>query len=513
MPSFKKVISIVLGFLLLSFSLSAQLKNESGKKLILVKQATLGISEIKEGVETTRFIGDCIFEHEGALMYCDSATLFNSANQVKALGNVYMNIGDTLFIYSDSLFYDGNLKTATLYDNVKLIDKTAELSTDLLIYDRLIERAHYPNYGVIVSDSNRLTSINGYYYTSPKEFLFQNNVVLTNPDYVLKSDTLLYKSEVKTAVIRGPTTITGKDRYIYAESGWYDTRYENAHLRKKVFIRDKDRTLNADTVYYQKKINYGEAFGHVILHDTTQNIFALGKKAKLFGLKELAWITGNTEARMVDKEDTLFLHADSLKLIYDTVQQDGRFLYGFHHVKFFKKDMQGVCDSIVYAKADSMATMFGRPILWNENNQLTADTIYLWTSNQTADSSLFKGNAFIVQEDDSLKLSYNQVKGRDMRAYFKDDSLRTVFVNGNAETVYYSREEDRTLVGILYLMSSKIKLNFESNDIREVIYIEKPDGGMYPEKDYPTDKLRLKGFIWNEKDRPRNKKEIFIHRE
>ena len=109
MPSFKKVISIVLGFLLLSFSLSAQLKNESGKKLILVKQATLGISEIKEGVETTRFIGDCIFEHEGALMYCDSATLFNSANQVKALGNVYMNIGDTLFIYSDSLFYDGNL--------------------------------------------------------------------------------------------------------------------------------------------------------------------------------------------------------------------------------------------------------------------------------------------------------------------------------------------------------------------------------------------------------------------
>ncbi|HCU17677.1 MAG: hypothetical protein A2X11_02680 [Bacteroidetes bacterium GWE2_42_24] len=499
--------------LIATFQISAQQQNPppSDRKLILVRQADLGISEKVNGVEITRFVGNCIFEHEGALMFCDSAWIDNATNVLDALGHVYMNIGDTIDIWSDSLYYDGNIKMATLYDNVKLVDRETELTTNILFYDRTIERAHYPHYGFIVNEEDHLTSLEGYYYSKPKVFNFHHEVVLTNPDYVLKSDTLVYESRGKISRIFGPTTITGKNRYIYCERGWYNSKTGNSHLHEKVFIRDNDQTLNADSVYYFKETDFGKAFGNVVMHDTTNDAYAFGQRAVYAGKAGFAWITDRPEARFIDNGDTLFMHADTLRITFDTARTVQR-LWAFRHVKFYRSDMQGVCDSLAYTQSDSLITLYGLPVLWSDQNQLTSDTIRMWVSNRQIDSAYFVSAAFITQLDDSVTLTYNQIKGRNMQSYFDGKKLRLVYVLGNAESVYYAREEDHSIIGINFAVSSWMKIRIKDNEINDILYIDAPDGVFYPEKDFPADKKQLKNFKWLGADRPLKPEDIFIHR-
>lgn len=510
--SFLKV-ALLVSMALCNSSLRAQQQPtpEPGRKLILVKKADVGISEKVNGIEITKFVGNCIFEHDGALMFCDSAWVDNASNTLDALGHVYINIGDTIDIWSDSLYYDGNIRMATLYDNVKMVDRKAELTTDILFYDRSIERAHYPNYGFITNETDHLNSLEGYYFARTKVFNFHTDVVLTNPDYVLKSDTLVYESREKISRIFGPTTITGEERFVYCERGWYNSKSGNSHLHEKVFIRQKDRTLNADSVYYYKKTDFGKAFGNVVMHDTTHKVFAFGQRADYAGEAGYAWISDRPEARFIDKGDTLFMHADTLRVTFDTAKNVQR-MWAFRHVKFFRSDMQGVCDSLCYVQADSLVTLYGIPVLWNDVNQLTSDTIRMWVANRQVDSVYFVSAAFITQLDDSTQLTYNQIKGRNMQSYFADNKLHLVRVLGNAESVYYAREEDKSLIGINFCVSSWMKIKVKENQIDDIIYIQAPDGGFYPEKDFPADKKLLKNFKWHGADRPTKPDDIFIHR-
>ncbi len=141
------------------------------------------------GGKTKRLIGDVRFRHEGALMYCDSAYYYDD-NKLDALGHVRVVQGDTVTLTGEIMHYDGNTKKSDIQRNVVLQEKKMTLTTQQLYYDREKGIAHYPSGGKIVTEENTLTSQIGYYYNKEKMLHFHKNVVLVNPDYTIRTDTL-----------------------------------------------------------------------------------------------------------------------------------------------------------------------------------------------------------------------------------------------------------------------------------------------------------------------------------
>ena len=455
-----------------------------------------------------RILGNVVMNHDSAFLYCDSAYVNEAENKVIAYGNVRIKLSDTLNLYSDSLKYDGNTKIAHANSNVRLIDNQTTLTTDTLVYNRNTQIAQYDCWGKIVNDKNILVSHHGYYYTDKKEFFFKEKVLMINPDYNMNSDTLMYNTVTETAFFFGPTHIISKDKLdsIYCENGWYNTHLDVARFRERARIYHEKTFLTGDSIYYEYTNGFGQVFRKAKLIDTEQNILLLGNYGEMHRKDGFAFMTDSAMAIMVDKKDSLFMHSDTVRATFDTLQHI-RTVFCYFKVKFFRSDIQGMCDSLTYLSSDSTMTMYHDPVMWSEQNQLSADSIKLLMRNGEADSLKMFNSAFIVSKDDTN--SFNQVKGRNVLAKFRNNELYKINVIGNAQTIYYVREEDKSLIGINLAVSSDMLIFLDKNEIKSITYIEKPDQHLYPEKELPQNERKLKNFKWEEKRRPLEKMDIF----
>jgi lipopolysaccharide assembly outer membrane protein LptD (OstA) len=457
--------------------------------------------------EAIRFTGNPVFFHDGAYLYCDSAWLMEESNTVDCFGKVRIKSSDTLNLYGNFLHYDGNTKLANLRDNVRLVDNQTTLTTDVMLFDRNTQIASYLTGGKIVNKDNTLTSQKGYYHTSTKEMYFKEDVVARNPDYKMNSDTLMYNTLSRITYFLGPTIIKGKDNYIYCENGEYNRVTNKSRFSINALLVDDNRRLTGDSLYYDRKNNYGKAVHHVVLTDTVQDVILKGNFGEYWRNKGVAYITDRALAILGDRTDTLFLHADTLKATFDTVKQETRDLYAYYNARFYRKDMQGACDSLYYSFSDSTITMFHTPVLWSEKNQLTADTIRIFTGNKTIKLLKLYNAAFIVNKDSIT--SFNQIRGKNMIGHFNNNKLVQIDVDGNAETIYYIREDNKNLIGINKAQGSRMHLYIDDNKIQRITYFDKPDGNMFPEKDMSADQRMLKGFQWLSERRPLSWPEIF----
>ncbi|MCD4746915.1 MAG: organic solvent tolerance protein OstA [Bacteroidales bacterium] len=497
---FRKIILIVL-INFLTFFIYAQ----QTTKITLVKANDLKYDK-RLGENIQRLIGNVILKHDTTYLYCDSAYWNEITNSFDGFGNVHIKVSDTLDIYGDILNYNGNTKIAELHKNVKLIDKRAILTTDILIYDRKTRIAHYFTGGKIVDDENVLTSKIGYYFTDRKEAFFKDSVVLVNPKYIMNSDTLMYNTVNETAFFYGPSTIVSEENYIYCENGWYNTQTDKSQFKKNAYLINNEQTLRGDSLYYDRVRGYGEAYDNVSIIDTVQDMIITGNYGEFLRKKGYAFVTDSALAILTDKNDSLFLHADTLIINFDSTQT-AKNLFAYYKAKFFRRNIQGMCDSLVYKLQDSTINLYNEPVLWSNENQLTADSIKIIISNNEIDSMAMFNSSFIISKDDTA--SFNQVKGRNMIGYFKNNELSKIQVTGNCETIYFVREEDGNIIGINKALSANMMIFLLNNDIQTITYIDKPNAVLYPEKDLTQEELFIRGFKWIEDKRPLNKSDIF----
>jgi lipopolysaccharide export system protein LptA len=479
---------------------------QQARKIKLV-QADLMSYDKRLGPDVQRILGNAIFEHDGALLYCDSAHLNNTTNSMKAYSRVHIKSSDTLNLYGDSIYYSGETRIAEVFDNVKLIDKQTVLTTDKLIYDRNTGIAYYLTGGHIVNEENTLDSKKGYYHTNTKDFFFRDDVVLVNPDYVMNCDTLRYNTQSKISWFMGPTTIKGKDTDIYAENGWYNTITDISEFNENARIKNGDQVLTGDSLYYERKNGFGQAFRNIQVTDTVQDIIITGQYALYEKTMGYTMITQRPEAMFLEQADTLFMHADTLWATFDSAQKTKE-VFAYYHVKFYRTDLQGMTDSLIYTFRDSTMRMFGSPVLWTDENQLTADSIVVTTANKKIKNMFMYNSAFIISKD-TLGSGYNQIKGRNMTGYFTDNELTAMKVVGNSETIYWVREEDGTLTGINKAFSSNMSIRLKDKKMQQIVWIEKPDGGVYPEGELGEAELLLKNFQWLGDRRPMKREDIF----
>lgn len=462
----------------------------------------------KIGKNVQRLIGNVKFTHENTTMTCDSAYFVGDSNIVRAFGLIHINQADSVDLWGEYLNYNGNTKFAELHRKVKLKDKQITLTTEHLNYDMNKRLASYYNGAKIVDKENTLTSHLGYYYSSKKEFFFKDSVLLVNKKYTMNSDTLMYNTSTDVASFFGPTHIRSKDNYIYCENGWYDTKKNISEFNENAYYNKKEHYLRGQKLYYDRNSGIGRAYKDVQMQDTNQKMLITGNISLYNEKKGFAWVTDSALFMQYDLKDTLFLHADTLRAEFVDSTKQGKFLFAYHKAKFFRTDLQGMTDSLVYCFADSTIRLYHDPVIWQEKNQLSAIHIFVQIADSTVKSVHLREASFMIQKDDTL--SYNQIKGKTIDALFDKGEIYKVNVSGNGETIYYVRENDRNLIGINKAESANIEILIENREINIIKYLTQPKATLYPETELSPSETYLRGFKWEENKRPKKMKDIFI---
>jgi lipopolysaccharide export system protein LptA len=490
---------LLLLFLMLSGSLFGQ--DAPGRRRVEILHSDSMRYERLDGRTRNRLNGNVKLMHNDLYMNCDSAWYYDDTNQVLAYSNIHIWQGDTLHIRGQYLSYNGNTRKAFLTDSVILSDKEMKLYTDKIDYDVNTQVANYDTGGRILSGDNTLTSMIGIYYSDRKMLHFRDSVRIVNPDYIMTADTMRYDTSKEIVWFDGPSEAVGDSIYLYCENGWSDTKNDVSQLMKNAVLDNREQRITGDTLWYDEKSGEGEAFGHVTITDTTDNITGGGdyawyvKRPERFLLTDAPWFT------LYSDDDTLTLRADTLRAIpvADTAGINHRLLKAYYNCTIFSREMQGLCDSLSYSFQDSVIRLYQDPIVWSRENQMTADSIALYTVNSKADHMEMFNNAFVVSSVDTAR--FDQISGKNLSGYFVDNKLHRIKVTGNGEAIYYVVDGNE-LVGVNRARSASIEIFIEDSKIVEIYQNQSPDGTMNPPLKIPDADMRLDGFRWHPDLRP-----------
>ena len=550
-------------FVLLAFSGTGYAQK---KRLVEILHTDFGGYNPHIVANAQRLIGNVQIRMNGALMWCDSMYSYTNKNTVDAFGKVHIVRGDTLNMYADFIKYNGDTKLAKARRHVKLIDKKITLTTDSLDYAMATDLASYNYSGTIKDSTNVLTSLIGQYHVNQKKAYFRKNVVGTTKDYKIKSDTLIYYTITKKVYIEGPTHIFNEKDTLYAEYGWYDSMKNLAHLTKKPRIWNINQKVKADSIFYDKVKGDGLALGHAKIEDIQNHIIVQGNRVAYNDLSKIATATDSAVMIQYSKTDSLFLHAQILRTMPDTSKlsvrsilsekgfklvasktavtdslavvtpqaavitaktlstdsiaarslqdttasvkpKDARLVLAYYKVRFFRHDMQGKCDSLVYWSKDSTIQMYNAPVIWSNNNQITADYIEMISRSKDLDEIRMKENAFIIaMENDSVR--FNQIKGKNMVGLVRKNELYKINVSGNGQSNYYAYDK-KGIIGLNQAQSSNITIYLSKGKVSRISLIKSPEGELKPMAKIEEGDKRLPGFNWQQEIRPKSRFDIF----
>lgn len=482
--------------------------NRQQKNKVFLEHADYLVADEKISTEYQILRGNVIFRKEGVFMYCDSAYFYDSSNSLDAFGNVKMIQGDTLFVYSDVMYYSGTDEIAQLRYNVKLENKDMTLYTDSLDYDMVANLGYYFEGGRIVDSENELVSIYGQYDPNTKDSEFLFDVELRNEKYVMRTDTLHYNTATHIANIVGPTTIVSDSNIIYSQRGWYNTETDKATLYdRSLLVGNNGIKLTGDTLYYDRVAGYGEAFSNMILTDSVHNSILDGDYGFHNERENRSFATIRARAREISEGDTLYLHGDTIRTYM--LEDSSRVMIAEPNVRFFRFNMQGICDSMTYVQRDSMLYMDRHSIIWSGNRQITGNSIDIHMNDSTVDYALLPDYGFMAELIEDVY--FNQLSGKEMKAYFVNQELRQLDVSGNVQLIMYPMEEDSTYNKLVDAESSyMIVLLKPQQEIDKITMWPEVTGNVTPLYLAKKSQYYLAGFAWYDVLRPKSPDDIFI---
>lgn len=457
-------------------------------------------------------IGNVRITHDGMILTCDSAVVYENSHSFLAYGSVNMTQGDSISLKGDSLYYDGTQEFAQVFDNVEMRHGTLTLYTDILNYDRRDDRGFYDTGGKIVDRKMQLTSDNGEYFTNTKMAVFHYNVLLTNDAKdSLVTDTLYYDANIKLAHAIGPSNIMSGKSTIYTEDGYYSTTDGKAQMYQRPILFNEGKKLTGDSIFYDKETQQSFAYGHIVFTDEKNKMMLLGQYGWYDDKTGRALCTDSALAKDYSQgDDTLFVHADTLRMESFHLKTDSvyRNLMGYFHVRAYRNDMQMVCDSLSYTTRDSCMRLYKDPIIWSENRQILGEVISVYISDSTIDSIYVDQQALMIEQLADTTL-FDQVSGNLMRAWFREGELNQCWVDGNGCVVNYPMEKDSTFLYSNYIEAAKLRAYIEKRKLQRLVGFPSPQCSTYPLGQAPLEKTRLKGFAWFSDIRPRDKNDLF----
>lgn len=454
-----------------------------------------------EGNDFRKLIGNVKLVQGTTRIFGDSVILYADRNFTEVFGEIVrVEQGDTVVITGGKLRYDGDQRLAEMRQDVVYRDPTLTLYTDFLDYNMADNIAYYYQGGKLVDTTNVLVSQLGSYQTATHMAAFKDSVILTNPEYIIESDTLEYNTVTKIAYTRGPTVITSKDSTVLnAEAGSELSTTDKQSIFGLGTIETDAYLISADRLFADELNKRYTAQSNVQMVSKEQDLIITGDSAFYSMQDGITKIFGNPIMKKLMEGDTLFMAADTLVSLEDSIPANERIL-AYPNVRIYRSDLQGIADSLAYHIVDSVLYFFKDPVLWTDANQIEADSINVEIVDGKIHKMNAKDNSFVVSTD-TLK-NFNQIKGRDMEAFFDQGNISNINVYGNGESIYFPLQGDSLILAMNRILCSDIYIYFKDNQLDNIRFDVKPEGSFIPPHEIKPDDTRLEGFAWRLDERP-----------
>ena len=320
------------------------------------------------------------------------------------------------------------------------------------------------------------TIINVYYDRNKGTSRAEGNVILTDE--------------------KNQQTLTGEEVY-------YDKRNERSKAQGNVVLVDEksQRVLKGDIMDYDRKTGVGNARGNVVLTDAKNKVILEGEVGYHNEKTNESFVTQNALAREFSQKDTIYIHADTLRMF--TNDNKERVMLANRYVRFYRKDLQGVCDSAAINEKDSILNMYRHAVIWSEGRQISGEEINVHVKDSTVDWATLPNNGLLVEhigED-----YYNQLSGRNMKALFADQELRRLDVSGDVEALFFPMENDSTYNKLVNANSAYLTIDMKPKQKVDRIKMW-PDvtGTVVPLFLAKKSQLRIDKFRWFDSIRPKD---------
>jgi hypothetical protein len=271
-------------------------------------------------------------------------------------------------------------------------------------------------------------------------------------------------------------------------------------------IDNRKQIVHGDSLFYNDSTGFGESFRNVVIEDTVNKIAIEGNYARYLKLPEKFMVTDKAVFIQISDQDSLFLHGDTIssKTVTDTTGKAFRLMKAYYGCRVFSKDLQAKCDSLSYSFQDSVIRLYRIPVIWSGEDQLTSDSMAVFTKNRQTDRLELYNNAFIASKVDSLR--FNQIKGRSLTGHFKDNKLYKINIKGNGEVLYYLLDGE-LVAGVDQSKCANMDIIVDNGKVTDIFEYENPEGFIDPP--LPLSPIRLEGYNWFDDLRPKKKNDIF----
>lgn len=487
--------------------------------------------------------GDTLFLY-GKYMHYDGNIKLIKIRENVSLEHYPKSKKNPVTLFTDSLNYDRMMNLGYYFDGGMLVDSLNKLTSYWGQYEPNIRIATFKDSVILKNPNFTLYSDKLKYNTDTKTAIFTAPTTIVSDSGVIHTSNGWYNTETEESLLLDQSQIVNKEG---------------------------NRLLRGDSIFYYKTLGYGEVFGNMFLQDTAKQVILIGNYGYYNELDNYAMATDSAYAIEYSQGDSLYIHADTLQLISvkdtiqlkldkpdttkvnlpldsvikadseklvaiegdtsfydrrrlvgdtlpifvppttqqtDTTKKEYRLIKAYHGVRFYRSDMQGVCDSLQFSSKDSILHMYRDPVVWNTNRQLSGDTIDIFMNDSTIDYMHVKRYAFSIEEKDSVH--FNQLKSRSLKVFFENKKAKRVFAEGNVETVSYPEEREGELSGILnWLESSYLQIFLEDGKFQKLVTWPKSTGKTTPFQLIKPEQLRLSDFYWYDYIRPIDRYDIF----
>lgn len=477
----------------------------------------------------------------------------------------YENVGGKLFDSLNTLTstdgeYNPTTKEAIFTYNVHLTSRnrndsdTLEINTENLYYNTLTHIAR-------MDDESRVANADGVIFTSNGEYntestfaqLFNRSTVVSTTGSsrgtTLTADTIYYDRTKLWGEAFGDMILTDTINQMILEGdyGYFDQNIDSA------FVTGRARVIQYKKLLPNRDFNpdmLDTIFVNGAATPSTETIYLHGDTIRAFRRIKMLYDTirnsvagndmtvNNDKIDIIVRNDTIYNNDeiadnDSIGMIVNSEAIDFtvnerpdtvRYIVAAPHVKFYRRDMQGLCDSLTYVSADSMAYMDYSPIVWSENRQIFGDEIRIHfkekvteNADSTTSSTMALDNAYIPSGGFMAEFLedgyYNQLSGKEMFALFADGALSHIDVSGNVLAITFPEENDSTINKVVNLESSFLAADFKDNALEKMKMWSETSGTVTPLYLAKKSLFYLPAFSWYEEHRPITCDHIFVFSE
>jgi lipopolysaccharide assembly outer membrane protein LptD (OstA) len=436
-------------------------------------------------------------------------------------------------LISNSGIYNGFTKESTFRGDVLVNNPKYEVSSKALKYNSDTKVVTFLDLSNIITEDATIVGSNGVYDSKKEEGKFNTRSTILNDDQEITANTLYYNKQSNAQKADGNVNIYDEkdQRRLLCEHLTYNNATTVLHVRENVQIDEfgQGRMVLCNFAEYIRRNKYMRAEGDVHVFDSAQQTVLECDTIQYNLEKKLMSATGNPLLRMLADKDSMFIRAtqfysapsDSINYLQSKLvprdivadsTKDGdtsvlRTLLAIGKVRLFGDSMQALADSLSHSDKDSTFRLYKKPILWANQSQATADTIYLQTANKKAKHMQLLEKSFLISDTKATDL-YNQISGRKIDGDFVNDALDVLFVDGSARSIYFPQNDKEEYEGCNSAEAAQLRIQMKDKKVNKISFYTLPKGKMIPMEKLTAAEKKLEGFTWLEDLRPKTKEDV-----